>query len=113
MIDTFLADIAAERGKFPQAGDIVGRKRYFCQNHMIMNKFTAFAAFILCLIAAPCASAQESVTLLNNGWKFAYGNAASMEADFTHGTEYFTYIAKAQTSGHSHSPIMKEFDDSG
>ena len=80
---------------------------------MIMNKFTAFAALVLCLIAAPCASAQESVTLLNNGWKFAYGNAASMEADFTHGTEYFTYIAKAQTSGHSHSPIMKEFDDSG
>lgn len=113
MIDTFLADIAAERGKFPQAGDIVGRKRYFCQNHMIMNKFTAFAALVLCLIAAPCASAQESVTLLNNGWKFAYGNSASMEADFTHGTEYFTYIAKAQTSGHSHSPIMKEFDDSG
>ena len=74
-----------------------------------------FAAVLAISLASICfCGAQEStVTLVNNGWKFAYGNAGSMEADFTHGTEYFTYIAKAQSAGHSHSPIVTDFDDSG
>lgn len=50
--------------------------------------------------------------VINNDWTFAMGNAASKELDYTHGTEYFTYICKAQSSNHSHAPIMPEFDDS-
>ena len=49
--------------------------------------------------------------LLNNDWTFALGNRASMEKDFTHGTEYFTYYCKVRTTGSSKSPIMPEFDD--
>ena len=50
--------------------------------------------------------------VINNDWTFAMGNAASKELDYTHGTEYFTYICKVQSSNHSHAPIMPEFDDS-
>lgn len=49
---------------------------------------------------------------IDKGWKFAFGDASSMMADFTHGTEYFTYLCKVQSTGHSHSPIVMEFDDS-
>ncbi len=50
--------------------------------------------------------------LLNNHWTFALGDAASMEKDFTHGTEYFSWFSKAATTGSSRSPIMPDFDDS-
>ncbi|MCR5518999.1 MAG: glycoside hydrolase family 2 protein, partial [Bacteroidales bacterium] len=50
--------------------------------------------------------------LLNNNWTFSLGDASSMERDFTHGTEYFTYYSKVMSSNHSHAPIMPEFDDS-
>ena len=50
--------------------------------------------------------------LLNNHWLFSLGDASSMEKDFTHGTEYFTWLSKAATTGHSRSPIMPAFDDS-
>lgn len=50
--------------------------------------------------------------LFNNGWMFSKGDASSMQADYTHGTEYFTYIAKAQANGHNKGPIMLDFDDS-
>ncbi|MBO4465481.1 MAG: hypothetical protein J5748_02240 [Bacteroidales bacterium] len=36
-----------------------------------------------------------AVFLLNNGWSFHLGDANSMEADFAHGTQYFTHMAKA------------------
>jgi len=51
--------------------------------------------------------------LLNNGWTFSKGSAESMQADFGHGTEYFTYITKARSNGENHGPIMPEYDDSG
>ncbi len=50
--------------------------------------------------------------LLNNNWSFSLGDASSMERDFTHGTEYFTYYSKVMSANHSHAPIMPEFDDS-
>ena len=50
--------------------------------------------------------------LLSGGWSFHLGDASSMQGDFTHGTEYFTYLAKAASAAHSHSPIMPEYDDS-
>ena len=53
-----------------------------------------------------------AAVLLNNNWTFSLGDASSMERDFTHGTEYFTYYSKVMSSNHSHAPIMPGFDDS-
>lgn len=70
----------------------------------------------LCIVqssfAAETGGEKFGGVVINNDWTFAMGNAASKELDYTHGTEYFTYICKAQSSNHSHAPIMPEFDDS-
>ena len=50
--------------------------------------------------------------LLNNGWTFSLGNASDAQADFTHGTEYFSYVCKAKCTNQSTSPAMPSFDDS-
>lgn len=77
-----------------------------------------FATLIcaLCIVqssfAAETGREKFGGVVINNDWTFAMGNAASKELDYTHGTEYFTYICKAQSSNHSHAPIMPEFDDS-
>lgn len=77
-----------------------------------------FATLIcaLCIVqssfAAETGGEKLGGVVINNDWTFAMGNAASKELDYTHGTEYFTYICKAQSSNHSHAPIMPEFDDS-
>lgn len=77
-----------------------------------------FATLIcaLCIVqysfAAETGEEKFGGVVINNDWTFALGNAASKELDYTHGTEYFTYICKAQSSNHSHAPIMPEFDDS-
>ena len=77
-----------------------------------------FATLIcaLCIVqsslAAETGGERFGGVVINNDWTFAMGNAASKELDYTHGTEYFTYICKAQSSNHSHAPIMPEFDDS-
>lgn len=49
--------------------------------------------------------------LINNDWTFAYGDASSMEKDYTHGTEYFTYLAKAASTDHNRGPAWNEFYD--
>lgn len=61
------------------------------------------------LLAYTGASAQRSVSSLNLDWAFHLGDAASMQGDFTHGTEYFTYRAKAV--GQNKGPASVEFDD--
>ena len=77
-----------------------------------------FATLIcaLCIVrssfAAETGGEKFGGVVINNDWTFAMGNAASKELDHTHGTEYFTYICKVQSSNHSHAPIMPEFDDS-
>lgn len=77
-----------------------------------------FATLIcaLCIVqssfAAETCGEKFGGVVINNDWTFAMGNAASKELDYTHGTEYFTYICKVQSSNHSHAPIMPEFDDS-
>jgi beta-galactosidase len=57
--------------------------------------------------------AQESVReviSLNEGWKFALGNAADPAKDFGCGTEYFNYLTKAN-SIHNEGPYAMKFDD--
>ena len=80
---------------------------------MSYKHFTLFlAALGAALLSVSNASASQERTLLNNDWHFALGNAADMMADFTHGTEYFTYYCKVRTTNQGHAPIMPEFDDS-
>lgn len=53
----------------------------------------------------------ESIKM-NTNWLFSLGDASSMESDFKHGTEYFTYLAKAASSNGNRGPAWVEFDDS-
>ena len=66
---------------------------------------------ILSVLATAGLSGQ-SVTRLEEGWKFAYGNAADPAKDFGRGTEYFNYLTKA-ASIHNEGPYVLRFDDSG
>lgn len=65
---------------------------------------------MLALAAIAPVHAEREVTLLNNDWAFHLGDAASMKQDFTHGTEYFTYFAKAV--GQNQGPANVTFNDS-
>ena len=48
---------------------------------------------------------------LDDGWKFAFGNAADPKKDFGCGTEYFNYLTKAN-SIHNEGPYAANFNDS-
>lgn len=68
---------------------------------------------ILCLaggMLTTLAQPRETV-LINNNWTFALGDAANMERDYTHGTEYFTYLSKAASTDHNRGPAWVKFDD--
>ena len=67
--------------------------------------------FLICsLLSVTEVSAQRETVLLNNDWTFHLGDASSMQKDFTHGTEYFTYRAKAV--GQNAGPAAVAFNDS-
>ncbi|MDR0972681.1 MAG: DUF4982 domain-containing protein [Prevotellaceae bacterium] len=69
---------------------------------------------LACLLGCQLTGAQtvrERISI-NDNWKFAYGDASSMQKDFQHGLEYFTYFAKAAAFNRSKAPISTEFDDS-
>ncbi|MBR1545453.1 MAG: DUF4982 domain-containing protein [Prevotella sp.] len=69
-----------------------------------------FLLAVCTLLSVANASAQRETVLLNNDWTFHLGDAASMQQDFTHGTEYFTYRAKA--IGQNKGPVAVDFNDS-
>ena len=48
---------------------------------------------------------------LDQGWRFAFGNAADPQKDFGCGTEYFNYLTKAN-SIHNEGPYAMKFNDS-
>ena len=67
---------------------------------------------IMAWMAIGCLNAQNvrEVIRLDEGWKFALGNAADPKKDFGCGTEYFNYLTKAN-SIHNEGPYSKKFDD--
>ena len=70
------------------------------------------------LMASVCFPAQAGDSarekqLINNGWTFSLGYAGDRGKDFTHGTEYFTYVTKALSNNGNHGPVSPDFDDSG
>lgn len=73
-----------------------------------MNRLILIAAFALSLLPATALCAGETINF-DNGWKFAFGNAADPARDFGCGTEYFNYLTKA-ASVHNEGPYTLKFD---
>ena len=69
----------------------------------------AVMAFMM-TICANAQSVREKI-LLDEGWRFAFGNASDPAKDFGCGTEYFNYLTKAN-SIHNEGPYSAKFDDS-
>ena len=69
--------------------------------------------FLACISETSFAgdSVREKI-LINNGWSFSLGYAGDMQKDFTHGTEYFTYVTKTKSNNGDNSPSNPDFDDS-
>ena len=57
------------------------------------------------------AQSVREATRLDEGWRFAFGNAADPKKDFGCGTEYFNYLTKAN-SIHNEGPYALNFNDS-
>lgn len=77
-----------------------------------MKKFFVFLFAVMCLQTNSAQSENVREKLrLNEGWKFALGNAADPVKDFGCGTEYFNYFTKAN-SIHNEGPYATKFNDS-
>ena len=76
---------------------------------MRIGKYTA--VWVLWMVSAiTYAQNVREVIRLDEGWKFAFGNAADPAKDFGCGTEYFNYLTKAN-SIHNEGPYSSKFDD--
>ena len=76
---------------------------------MRIGKYTA--VWVLGMVSAiTYAQNVLEVIRLDEGWKFALGNAADPAKDFGCGTEYFNYLTKAN-SIHNEGPYSSKFDD--
>lgn len=69
--------------------------------------------FVSALAASLSLTAANFRTPLDGGWSFAPGHATSMEADFGHGTQYFTYLTKVRSNGDDHGPSALDFVEDG
>ena len=65
----------------------------------------------LLLILLPFLAPARERVRFDDGWEFAFGNAASPALDFGCGTEYFNYLTKA-ASIHNEGPYSPKFDKS-
>ena len=74
-----------------------------------MKKLFVILCTTLCCLTATAQSVRQS-ELLNDGWRFAFGNAADPQKDFGCGTEYFNYLTKAN-SIHNEGPYTMKFND--
>ena len=74
-----------------------------------MKRIFAIALALLTMWTADARNVREKI-LLNEGWKFTFGNAADPAKDFGCGTEYFNYLTKAN-SINNEGPYAMKFDD--
>ena len=72
---------------------------------------TIVGCMIAMLSLSTMAQSVREKVRLDEGWKFAFGNAADPQKDFGCGTEYFNYLTKAN-SIHNEGPYSPKFDDS-
>lgn len=68
------------------------------------------AGCMLAMLLPMSAQNAREETRLDEGWRFAFGNAADPKKDFGCGTEYFNYLTKAN-SIHNEGPYSMKFDD--
>ena len=68
-------------------------------------------AFLTTELGNVRAQSHREAIRLDEGWKFAFGNAADPRKDFGCGTEYFNYLTKAN-SIHNEGPYSAKYDDS-
>ena len=77
-----------------------------------MKRLSAIVIVLLQLATAPLYATNVRTEIrLDEGWKFALGNAADPKRDFGCGTEYFNYLTKAN-SIHNEGPYSMKFDAS-
>ena len=79
-------------------------------NLSIVNKLAIVIGTIALMAMPGNAQSVREVIRLDEGWKFAHGNAADPAKDFGCGTEYFNYLTKAN-SIHNEGPYSNKFDD--
>lgn len=77
---------------------------------MNLRKLMMVATTWMVVATLNAQNVRETVRL-NEGWRFAYGNASDPAKDFGCGTEYFNYLTKAN-SIHNEGPYALKFDDS-
>lgn len=68
------------------------------------------SVFFFCALLMPFAAAKAADReCFDDGWMFAFGNAADPAKDFGCGTEYFNYLTKAN-SIHNEGPYSPKFE---
>lgn len=77
---------------------------------MNLRKLMTVITVWMTVLTMNAQNVREAI-LLDEGWKFAFGNAADPAKDFGCGTEYFNYTTKAN-SIHNEGPYSPKFDDS-
>lgn len=74
-----------------------------------MRILLAGLMFVLASFAICGAAEGRERTLFDEGWRFALGHPSDPARDFSHGTEYFSYLAKAAYL--PDGPVGVDFDD--
>lgn len=77
---------------------------------MKIRKWLLLAVASMQMTGVMADNVREKI-LIDEGWKFAFGNAADPAKDFGCGTEYFNYLTKAN-SIHNAGPYAQKFNDS-
>lgn len=77
---------------------------------MKIRKWLLLAVASMQMTGVMADNVREKI-LIDEGWKFAFGNAADPAKDFGCGTEYFNYLTKAN-SVHNTGPYAQKFNDS-
>ena len=77
---------------------------------MMKKRLLGLLLAIMAMTTMNAQSVRECIRL-DEGWKFAFGNAADPKKDFGCGTEYFNYLTKAN-SIHNEGPYSLKFDAS-
>ena len=77
--------------------------------HYSLARSARWIIVVATWLSALSVSAQSvrEVIRLDDGWKFAFGNASDPAKDFGCGTEYFNYLTKA-ASIHNEGPYVQD-----
>jgi Beta-galactosidase/beta-glucuronidase len=78
--------------------------------HQIRTWTYSFFIALVFTVSSVYADAVRERVQLDSRWKFHLGHATDTDKDFSHGTQYFTYLAK---TGFGDGPAAPGFDDRG